>query len=184
MTPTPSADPKAVWVMAAPYPPGAALTAATAELADDTGSFANAAYSNYQTAFTLTPVTTVPTYMLWSVSECDWAIDTLTADRGADLWDAAQNPVGSSTYTYYQWSAANWGNALQDAQDVCAGTVPPSPRPTTDITYFQQAATTHANYMASHGGSADTWDVTWADAYLELGQLFQELPTAPSVGSG
>jgi len=184
MTPTPSTDPMAVWVITAPYPPGAALTAATAELADDTGSFANPAYSNYQTVLTLRPVTTVLPPVLWTVSECDWAIDTLTADRGADLWDAAQNPVGSSTYTYYQWSAANWENALQDAQGVCAGTVPPAPRPTTDITYFQQAATTHANYIASHGGSADTWDVTWADAYLELARLFQELPTAPSTGSG
>lgn len=175
-TPQPSiaSDPAAGWVQSPPYPLQAALTAQTALLADNEGSLAVPPYG-YPALGDLYPVTAVPASVPWSPSECNWAMDTLYADQQMDLVDGQSDPSNSS---YYQWSAGNWASARAVAQSTCQGNGAIDQAATSAaITYFGQAAQTHtqAAAAATQGSYLWTWNVSWADAYMELGQLYQQL---------
>ncbi len=176
LTPEPSTapDPAAGWVQSPPYPLQAGLTAQTALLADNEGSLAVPPYG-YPALGDLYPVTAVPSSVPWTPSECNWAMDTLYADQQMDLVDGQSDPSSSS---YYQWSAGNWASALAVAQSTCQSDgATDQAAVSAAIMYFGQAAQTHAQAAAAatQGSYLWTWNVSWADAYMELGQLYQQL---------
>ena len=115
----------------------------------------------------LTPVNATwdPEGPTWTLDQCNWAIDTLHADRELD--------AGEHTAYYDQW-AATWGTDLGLVRGECesAPAAPPSAAEATVAEEgFAQAA---ADHEAAYGGSSDLWNREWGDAYLALTQLFDQ----------
>lgn len=108
--------------------------------------------------------------VVWSVDECNWALDVLESDL---QMDAAAQPQD-----WYSGWAHDWAEAIDIADDNCLlGEVTSYPAVQGVIADFQSAELIH---QADYGGATDAWDLEWGDAYLALAQLFAQLPVQPS----
>jgi hypothetical protein len=167
ITPPPAVD-QYGWDISAPYPVAAAMPELTALQALQTNPpLAQSA---------LITVTTAPANGLWTAAQCNWALDTMSADYELDRGAAIKylGNLGLGTSHFYYYASDDWNMAIGDAESECWHNTAADPSyAESDINNFRMAEGTHAPRVAQYGPS-DTWDVSWADAYLELEQLYQK----------
>jgi hypothetical protein len=174
-------SPTAEWVADAPYPLQAALVASTAGMVTDLAPI-DGTDPSLSSVSAFTDACQPYDQPVMTPSEFTWAWDTLYVDLILD----DDNP----DQAYYGAWVEDWARALNDMRVECSSPYRISPQEIArvegrsfqaevaeDITSFESAEQIHAAWRASQG-SSDTWDQEWADAYLELVDLFQQLQGA------
>lgn len=121
----------------------------------------------------------------WSQSQCDWLVDTMTADveldsaassRDYSAWDL-------SLGWWYAQAVANWRFMAQLATEACWHGV--AINGSEAASAIKDAMGDGWNGHPAHlkldtpGTFNANWDTEWTDAYQEIALLFAQVPAAP-----